>query len=326
MIMGHDAPHPLPAPVCRIQPRGIGRLSLQAQPALGTLHDGVDCRPVTLASSIVHHQPPLLGRAAQQLPQEGRALPTAQRQAEVLVGPSGQRGPRARDADLGMVSPRGHVGHLIGRAPRGGQGGVAAPGCLVYKEPGRIGGPVFPPGVQLRHTRDLLLGLRPQRPMAPPPQAKTRLMGQRPHPFPAVPDANAGVDAMAHQLCRPDIHVIPQLPGAATHRLFDLCAWPRGESTRPPRNRHSLQAWQPRSVKGVPPGTHGPLASIQPWRTLRTVLAIHPQQKTVAPLAQPYIGGTATGSPDLLSGNAPVRDGPHIQAPLERSHAYITRA
>ena len=74
MIMRDDPPHPLPDTFFGIQLRGIGRLGLQGQPALGVLHDGINRCTMMLASAVMNHQQPFLAIAGQQLMQESRKL------------------------------------------------------------------------------------------------------------------------------------------------------------------------------------------------------------------------------------------------------------
>ncbi len=79
-----------------------------------------------LLPPVMAHQQLFARMVHQQVLQKLRELPLAQLGADMVMGPSGQRGHGTVDMHLGMVIPRGDLGHRVDQTPRRGQRGMAA--------------------------------------------------------------------------------------------------------------------------------------------------------------------------------------------------------
>jgi hypothetical protein len=232
----------------------------------------------------------------------------------VVVGAPSQRGNGAIDLHLGMIIPRGNLGHLVDQAPLRGQGEMAAQRRLLDKDQLPLLRPLFHQCLQLSPKGRLFLGLGFQVAMPQPPQSKPQRMQQLSHPLPAIIEAKPRVDKVPHQFGGPQTGVIARIPRTTADSLFDLRPLIRRESRGSPWDRGSLQPWQASFVDRMHPATNGFLIAVQPLGNLRAALPIKQQQHAGVPLPQPHIVRPAKGAPYLLPGNRRIRDFQHVQA------------
>jgi hypothetical protein len=116
-MMRDDTPQPFPDALLGIQLRRGGGLSLEHEPSLCCLGDGLYGRPLMRLPPVMDHQRPLAGILRHQVLQERRPLPLAPCRAHTVVGPPSQRRHGAIDLYRGLGIPGGDRGHLILQAP-----------------------------------------------------------------------------------------------------------------------------------------------------------------------------------------------------------------